>query len=76
MVQEWKRDGLFKKKYGEATIRNLNPYTETLEMRTFSLDAKPSKISAGLGAYYGIDPFDLKPHFIIGGGVQLSLFRR
>lgn len=37
LVQEWKRNGLFKRKTARATILNLNPHTETREFQTFTV---------------------------------------
>lgn len=37
LVQAWKRNGLFKRKTPEVTILNLNPHTETKELKTFTV---------------------------------------
>ncbi len=37
LKQEWKNNGLFKRKTPEVTILNLNPHTETLELKTFTV---------------------------------------
>lgn len=37
LVQEWKRNGIFKRKTPEVTILNLNPHTETKELKTFTV---------------------------------------
>lgn len=35
--QEWKRNGIFKRRTLEASIKNLNPHTETIQFKTYSL---------------------------------------
>lgn len=37
LSQEWKRNGLFKRRTLIASIKNLNPNTETLEYKTFTV---------------------------------------
>ena len=37
LVQDWKRNGLFKRKTATATVLNLNPHTETKEFQTFTV---------------------------------------
>lgn len=37
LVQDWKRNGLFKRKTAIATVLNLNPHTETKEFQTFTV---------------------------------------
>jgi len=40
--QEWKRNGLFKRKTAEVSILNLNPHTETLVYKTFTVQENKS----------------------------------
>jgi hypothetical protein len=53
--QEWQKPGLFSRKIPVATITNLNPHTETLDMRTFTLqENKGNRIrDVGMGAAGG-----------------------
>ncbi len=37
LVQAWKRNGIFKRKTPEVSILNLNPHTETKELKTFTV---------------------------------------
>lgn len=37
LKQEWRRNGLFKRKTPEVSILNLNPHTETKELKTFTV---------------------------------------
>lgn len=56
LKQDWKKNGLFKRKTPEATILNLNPHTQTLEMKTFTIKEDKSNrirdmlIGAAVGA--------------------------
>lgn len=56
LVQDWKRNGLFKRKTAIATVRNLNPHTETKEFQTFTVKEDKGNrlrdmlIGAALGA--------------------------
>ncbi|MGQ0829879.1 MAG: hypothetical protein ACT4ON_15950 [Bacteroidota bacterium] len=42
LVQKWKRNGIFKRKTPIAEITNLNPHTETLEYKTFTIQENKS----------------------------------
>ncbi|MDO9186928.1 MAG: hypothetical protein Q7W13_13020 [Bacteroidia bacterium] len=42
IVQEWKRNGIFKRKTPEVSILSLNPHTETKELKTFTVKENKS----------------------------------
>ncbi len=42
LTQQWNYNGLFKRKVAEATITNLNPNTETIEYKTFTVKENKS----------------------------------
>ncbi len=42
LKQEWKRNGLFKRKTPQVSILNLNPHTETLVYKTFTVEENKS----------------------------------
>jgi len=56
LSQKWKRNGIFKRKTPIAEITNLNPHTETLEYKTFTIREDKSNrlrdvfIGAAVGA--------------------------
>lgn len=56
-----------------AEITNYNPYTETKDMRTYSVLMPPKKrIGVGIGVGYGISGTGLSPY--IGVGINYNLF--
>jgi len=73
---EKRKKGLFRKKVPVITIKNLNPNTETLTLKSFAIKPKPRKYSIGVGAYYGISIPTGVPTLIIGGGIQYNLLGR
>ena len=75
ITQGWKKEKWYKKKTPVVNIKNLNPNTETEELRSFVVEQDKKRIGVGLGAMYGIDLVGLKPTIVIGVGVQWTLMR-
>lgn len=75
ITQGWEKQGFLKQKKAVVKVVNLNPNTETREMRSFVVEQKPHRISIGLGAMYGYDIVNFKPTIVIGAGAQWSLVK-
>jgi len=75
-AREKRIKGLFKRKVPVITIKNMNPNTETRELRSFAIKPHPRRMSLGVGVYYGFSIPTLKPSLILGGGVQYNLIGR
>ena len=75
ITQGWKKQGFLKAKKPVVNILNLNPNTETQELRSFTVEPQKKRFSVGAGAMYGIDITTLKPTVVVGGGVHFTLFR-
>ncbi len=70
LSQSWKREKWFKKRVGEATVKNLNPYTITTEIRTFNLQTKPNRIN--LGPSINMNYSFSSGHLTISPGISLQ----
>jgi len=75
-AREKREKGLFKRKVPVITIKNLNPHTETLALRSFAIKPQPRRISIGVGVYYGVTIPDGKLSALAGGGIQFNIFGR
>lgn len=67
------KNGWFKPKEYEVKIVNLNPNTETEELRSFQVKTKPKRLSLGVQAGYGLGLLDMKPQPFIGIGAQFNI---
>ena len=67
--------GWFKSKKTFVEVINKNPYSETVQLKTYQVQTKSiRKIGIGLGVYYGIGSnFQFQP--FIGIGIQYNLIR-
>lgn len=70
----FERQGFLKRRIGTVSVVNLNPYTETTELRSFHLDKQKRIFSIGLIAGYGISLSNYKISPIAGIGISLSPF--
>ena len=67
------KKGLFQRKVPMITVHNLNPHTQTNELKSFAIKPKPRKITLGVGVYGGFQLSNGQPAVIVGGGVQYNL---
>ena len=67
------KNGWFKKKETQVQFKNLNPNTETTELRTVNFVQDPKQLSIGLQAGYGIGLTDFRFQPYLGVGVQINL---
>lgn len=66
----------FEKKVPYATVTNYNPYTETVDMKTYSVFVPPPKrLSLGIQAGYGIVGIGFGPYLGIGLNYDLINLR-
>lgn len=73
---EKRKKGLFRKKVPVITVYNLNPKTETKELKSFAIRSRPRRFSFGVGTYAGLSVPTGKPTVIIGGGIQYNILGR
>ena len=75
ITQGWQRDKWYKEKKPVVKIKNLNPNTETEELRSFVVEEKKKRIAIGVGGAYGVNLFTFSPALVAGVTVQYTLFR-
>ena len=63
----------FKKKTYKTSILNLNPNTETTELKQVTITQNPKRVSLGLQIGYGINLLTFKPVPYLGAGIQINL---
>lgn len=69
---EKREKGLFKRKVPVISVTNLNPHTQTNELKSFAIKPAPRRITLGAGVYGGLQIPTFKPAVIVGGGVQYN----
>lgn len=76
MTQGFEKQGFLKKKLLLVSIKNLNPNTEVLELRTYSINRnKGNRFGLDLNVSYGIGSnFVLKPYIGLGVGYRIMSF--
>lgn len=67
-------NGWFKKRTKNISILNLNPYTETTELRNYSISTKPKRLNFSLVGAYGLGLGDGQIQSFIGFGVSYTIF--
>jgi hypothetical protein len=67
------KNGMFKKKTSEVIVKNLNPNTQTTELKTYEVAQKDKRINLGLQAGYGIGLTTMRPTPYIGVGISFNL---
>jgi hypothetical protein len=68
------KNGWFKKKYQEVKLLNLNPNTETKELRVFSVKTEPKRLNLSLQAGIGLTS-GLKQATYIGIGIGYTILQ-
>lgn len=67
------KNGIFKKKTSEVIVKNLNPNTQTTELKTYEVIQKDKRINLGVQAGYGLGLTTMKPTTYIGVGVSFNI---
>ena len=64
---------LFKPKEMTLELINLNPNTQTHDMRSLVVKNEPKRVNLGIQAGYGVDMLTFNPVFYVGFGVGFTL---
>jgi len=73
ITQGYKRDKWWKAKEAVVTVRNLNPYTDTEQLRSFNLKQKQRRLGLAIQAGYGIYVPTSKAGIFIGAGISYRI---
>lgn len=75
MTMGYEKSKWWKSKQPTVTIKNLNPNTETTELKTFNIKNANKKLGIGVTVSYGMGTASFMPQFFVGMGLNYNLLQ-